>query len=185
MGGAPRAAIAMGEGHYEKAGANSGQLHRYAGQACPRLLFVIFAGVLCDPVLALLLRQPVQRRCRMPRPTCGFICWAPSFAMVTLGLNAFITNQGYAKTSMLTTCVGALLNLALDPLLIYGLGMGVTGRGLGDGDAPRVVSATMILRFPGGKARLHPISGVSWFRPPRRSGAADPGAGLLRPLSWG
>ena len=49
---------------------------------------------------------------------------------LTLGMNAFITAQGFATTGMLTVLIGAVANIALDPLFIYGLGMGVRGAAL-------------------------------------------------------
>ena len=47
------------------------------------------------------------------------------FVELTLGLNAFITAQGFAKTGMLTVLIGAVLNIVLDPVFIFVLGMGV------------------------------------------------------------
>ena len=47
------------------------------------------------------------------------------FVQLTLGMNAFITAQGFAKTGMLTVLVGAVCNIVLDPIFIYGLSMGV------------------------------------------------------------
>lgn len=44
-----------------------------------------------------------------------------------LGLNAFITCQGFAKTSMLTVLIGAVINTVLDPIFIFALDMGVAG----------------------------------------------------------
>ena len=49
------------------------------------------------------------------------------FVQFTLGMTPFITNQGFAKTSMATTCIGAISNIILDPVFIYGLNMGVQG----------------------------------------------------------
>ena len=51
------------------------------------------------------------------------------FVLVVLGMNPFITTQGFAKTSMLTTVIGAVINIILDPILIFGFGLGVQGRG--------------------------------------------------------
>ena len=45
--------------------------------------------------------------------------------LIVLGMNTFITAQGFAKISMLTTVIGAVINIVLDPILIFGLGMGV------------------------------------------------------------
>ena len=52
------------------------------------------------------------------------------FVQLTLGMNALITAQGFATTGMLTVLIGAVANIALDPLFIYGLGMGVRGAAL-------------------------------------------------------
>lgn len=49
------------------------------------------------------------------------------FVQLSLGLNAFITSQGYAKTSMCTVILGAACNVILDPIFIFGLQMGVKG----------------------------------------------------------
>lgn len=49
------------------------------------------------------------------------------FPILTLGLNSIINAQGYGKIGMLTITIGAVLNIALDPILIFGLNMGVSG----------------------------------------------------------
>ena len=50
--------------------------------------------------------------------------------MIGLGMNPFINAQGFGKVGMMTTLLGAVVNLALDPLLIFGLHMGVQGAAL-------------------------------------------------------
>ncbi len=52
------------------------------------------------------------------------------FVQLTLGMNAFISAQGFTKISMISVIVGAVTNIALDPLFIYGLNMGVRGAAL-------------------------------------------------------
>jgi putative MATE family efflux protein len=52
------------------------------------------------------------------------------FVQLTLGMNAFITAQGFTKISMISVVVGAMANIILDPILIYGAGMGVKGAAL-------------------------------------------------------
>ena len=52
------------------------------------------------------------------------------FVQLTLGMNAFITAQGFTKISMISVIVGAVSNIILDPILIYGLEMGVRGAAL-------------------------------------------------------
>ena len=49
------------------------------------------------------------------------------FVQLTLGMNAFITAQGATATAMISVVIGAVLNIALDPLFIYGFDMGVRG----------------------------------------------------------
>ena len=52
------------------------------------------------------------------------------FVQLTLGMNAFITAQGFSKTSMYTVLIGAVSNIILDPVFIFGLDMGVRGAAL-------------------------------------------------------
>lgn len=52
------------------------------------------------------------------------------FVELTLGMNAYITAQGYARTGMLTVLIGAVCNIALDPLFIFAFDMGVQGAAL-------------------------------------------------------
>lgn len=49
------------------------------------------------------------------------------FVQLTLGMNAFITAQGFAKTGMLSVLIGAVANIVLDPVFIFGMDMGVRG----------------------------------------------------------
>ena len=49
------------------------------------------------------------------------------FALLSVGLNSFITAQGFSATAMLTVVIGAVTNVALDPLFIFVFGMGVRG----------------------------------------------------------
>ena len=52
------------------------------------------------------------------------------FVELTLGMNAFITAQGFAKVGMYTVLIGAAANIVLDPIFIFALGMGVRGAAL-------------------------------------------------------
>lgn len=72
------------------------------------------------------------------------------FVQMALGLNTFITNQGFAKTSMAMVCIGAVLNIILDPIFIFGLGLGVQGAALAT-IISQAVSAVWVLRFLTGK----------------------------------
>ena len=52
------------------------------------------------------------------------------FVQLTLGMNAFITAQGFAKTGMLSVLIGAVANIILDPIFIFGFNMDVQGAAL-------------------------------------------------------
>ena len=63
-----------------------------------------------------------------------------------MGMNPFITTQGFAKISMLTTVIGAAINIVLDPIFIFGLKMGVKGAALAT-VLSQAVGAIWIIRF--------------------------------------
>lgn len=72
------------------------------------------------------------------------------FVQLTLGLNAFITAQGFSKTSMLTILIGAVCNIVLDPIFIFALDMGVAGAALAT-ILSQAISMIWILKFLTGK----------------------------------
>lgn len=68
------------------------------------------------------------------------------FAMLTTGLNGFINAQGFPKVGMLTTVLGAVINIVLDPLFIFVFNMGVRGAALAT-VISQAISALWVLRF--------------------------------------
>ncbi|MBP1562880.1 MAG: MATE family efflux transporter [Oscillospiraceae bacterium] len=78
------------------------------------------------------------------------------FLMLSTGLNGFINAQGFPKIGMLTTAIGAVLNLALDPLFIFALDMGVSGAAAAT-VISQIVSAVWVLKFLTGKKALMKI----------------------------
>ena len=72
------------------------------------------------------------------------------FVQLTLGLNAFISAQGFAKVSMMTVLIGAIFNIVLDPILIFGFNMGVSGAALAT-IISQALSMLWILKFLTGK----------------------------------
>ncbi len=68
------------------------------------------------------------------------------FVMIVMGMNPFITTQGFAKFSMITTVVGAVCNIILDPILIFGFHMGVQGAAIAT-VISQAVSALWVLLF--------------------------------------
>ncbi len=146
MGGAPRAAIAMGEQNREKA---------------ERTLSNCFTALLAiSVVLTIVLfafAEPILRAFGASDNTIGYaldymhiyVC-GTVFVQIALGMNMFISTQGFAKTSMLTVVIGAALNIALDPLFIFVFHMGVRGAALAT-ILSQGVSAVWVLSFLLGK----------------------------------
>ena len=72
------------------------------------------------------------------------------FVQMTLGMNMFITTQGYAKTGMLSVLIGAVINIILDPIFIFAMGMGVKGGALAT-VISQAVSCVWVISFLCGK----------------------------------
>ena len=72
------------------------------------------------------------------------------FVQMTLGMNAFITAQGFTRTSMLAVVIGAVTNIILDPIFIFGLHMGVRGAALAT-VLSQALSTVWVLAFLTGK----------------------------------
>ncbi len=149
-GGAPRAAIAMGRGETDQA--------EKIMANCFSVLLIL--SVVLTAVLYFaapwLLRLFGASDVTLPYAvTYGRIYILGSvFVLIVMGMNAFVTTQGFAKISMLTTVIGAVTNIVLDPIFIFALDMGVAGAAIAT-VLSQAVSAIWILRFlMGGKGLL-------------------------------
>lgn len=80
--------------------------------------------------------------------------------MISLGMNPFINSQGFGKVGMMTTLLGAVINIILDPILIFACGMGVRGAALATVIA-QTCSAVWVLRFLTGKKAILRLSRAS------------------------
>lgn len=123
QGGAPRAAIEMGKGDNERA-------EKILGN-CFALL-IAFAVVLTTVFLVfgerlLYLFGASDDTIIYALPYMQIYVSGSIFVMMSLGLNMFITTQGFTKVSMATVVIGAICNIILDPIFIFGLDMGVRG----------------------------------------------------------
>lgn len=142
MGSAPRASIFLGKGEKEKAEQTLGNAVSLLFLIAVTLtvLFLVFAEdlLLMFGASENTIPYAVQY---MRIYSCGTL-----FVQFTLGLNVFISAQGFAKTSMLTVMIGAICNIILDPILIFGLHMGVAGAALAT-IISQCISMIWILRF--------------------------------------
>lgn len=126
MGGAPYASISMGKGDKENAekimGGCFGMLIGIS------VLLTIVFYVFCKPLL--LAFGASENTISYAVDYMNIYVLGTIFVQVALGMNAFITAQGFAKISMITVLIGAALNIVLDPLFIFGFHMGVRGAAL-------------------------------------------------------
>ena len=145
-GGAPRAAIAMGQGDKARAEKIMGNCFAVL-MALAAVLTVVFYTA-----APMLLRWFGASDTTLPYAVAyGRIYISGSvFVLTVMGMNGFITTQGFAKIAMLTTVIGAVINIILDPIFIFLLDMGVSGAALAT-VLSQMVSAVWILRFLGGK----------------------------------
>ena len=78
------------------------------------------------------------------------------FSMISTGLNGYINAQGFPRIGMLSVTIGAVCNIILDPIFIFGMNMGVAGAALAT-VISQAVSALWVLRFLTGKNALIPL----------------------------
>lgn len=146
MGGGSRAVVRMGSGDQEGANAILG--------SCATLLVIlsviftlVFQGI----------KEPMLYLFGATDNTIGYALdyltiylWGTLFVELSLGLNFFITAQGFSTVSMATVLIGAVINIVLDPVFIFGFGMGVKGAALATITA-QAVSAVWVVCFLLGK----------------------------------
>ena len=75
------------------------------------------------------------------------------FVQLTLGMNSFITAQGFTKVSMFSVVIGAIINIVLDPIFIFGFDMGVKGAALAT-ILSQAISCVWVLKFLCGKKTI-------------------------------
>ena len=148
-GGAPRASIFMGKGQNEDA--------EKTMAGCFSLLCII--AVVLTGVL-LIFSEDLLLAFGASGDTIGFAvdymniyAIGTVFVQLTLGMNAFITAQGFAKQGMLSVLIGAVCNIALDPVFIFGFGMGVKGAALAT-IISQAASTAWVLLFLTGKTTI-------------------------------
>ena len=152
-GGAPLMSIRMGEGEMEKA---------------KQILSNCFALLCLFSVVVLAVVLPLRRPMLMffgaseaiyPYAEQYFTVYVlgTAFALLSTGLNQFIICQGYAKKGMMAVLLGAVLNIILDPIFIFGFSMGVRGGALAT-VLSQLASAVYVLRFLRRKSIPVPLS---------------------------
>lgn len=142
MGGAPVAAIYMGQKEDDKA-------ERVLGSS---IVFLVILSIILSVVFymtkrpLLLLFGASENTIAYADSYLGIYLAGTISVQMSLGLNQFISAQGFARTSMITVLIGAVLNIILDPIFIYGMNMGVKGAALAT-VASQTVSAAWVVLF--------------------------------------
>ncbi len=141
-GGAPIASMRMGHGDYESAESVLG---------CGFLMLIFFALTLTTGVL--IFEEPLlylfgagEESYFYAREYLDIYIFGTIFVQLSLGLNPYISCQGKPKTAMLSVLIGAVINIVLDPIFIFGLDMGVSGAALAT-VISQFVSALWVLIF--------------------------------------
>ena len=149
MGGAPRASIYMGKKKNEEA-------EKILGNCFSAL--VIVAIILT--IVVLLFKEPLLYLFGASSQTISYAsdyiaiyAIGTIFVQLTLGMNAFISAQGFSTISMLTVIIGALTNIILDPILIFVFHMDVRGAALAT-ILSQAISALWAIRFLCGKQTI-------------------------------
>lgn len=149
MGGAPLFSIERGKG-------NTGEAGKILGNS---FLLLVLLGVITGAA-GFLFKKPLLYLLGASAATYDYansyisiyLC-GTLFVMLSLGLNSFINAQGFAKTGMMTVSIGAVCNLLLDPVFIFGADMGVQGAALAT-VLSQSVAAVWTLWFLTGKKTL-------------------------------
>ena len=123
MGGAPRASICMGRKDNKGA-------EKIMGNCFSSLIIV---SIILTAVV-LIFQEPLLYLFGASENTIGYAkeyitiyAIGTIFVQLTLGMNSFISAQGFSTISMMTVCIGAVTNIILDPIFIFVFNMGVAG----------------------------------------------------------
>lgn len=141
-GGAPRASIFMGKGEKENAEKTLGNC----------FMAQIIASCILTVVLLIWNRNFLmafgasENTIEYSVSYMNIYAIGTIFVQLTLGMNAFITAQGFAKIGMLSVMIGAVTNIVLDPILIFGFRMGVQGAALAT-IISQAISCIWVLHF--------------------------------------
>ncbi|MBQ8898361.1 MAG: MATE family efflux transporter [Clostridia bacterium] len=149
-GGAPRSSIRLGEGKPDEA-------ERILGNSFT--LQLIISAVLT--VVILFFARPILLAFGASNDTIGYAvrymniyAIGTVFVQLTLGMNAFISAQGFTKVSMFTVLVGAVTNIALDPLFIYGFKLDVSGAAIATLISQAISSALALAFLLSNKSKI-------------------------------
>lgn len=162
-GGAPLAAIALGQGDRQRAGQILG--NGFVMLVGFTLVTSLVAYAFMKPIL--LLTGASERTLPYATDYLSVYLLGTLFVELSVGLNTFINAQGRPAIAMYSVLIGAVLNIVLDPVFIFWLDMGVKGAALAT-VLSQAVSATWVLCFLLDKRRASLPLEVRYMRPQRK-----------------
>ncbi len=149
MGGAPQASIAMGRKDHEKAEKILGNC--FTSLAIVAIVLTLIVLVFKTPLLYLF--GASKNTITYAENYIEIYAVGTIFVQMTLGLNMFISAQGFSMISMLTVVIGAVTNIILDPIFIFGFGLGVRGAAVAT-VLSQALSAVWAIKFLTGKSTV-------------------------------
>ena len=156
-GGSPLFAIACGEGNTARAGRLLNLSLRL--EILTAIVLTVSGELFCTPLLRLFGASSVTLS--YARSYLRIYLLGNLFSMIATGMNPFINAQGFPLVGMVTVTIGALCNILLDPLFIFGFGMGVQGAAIAT-VISQALSALFVIRFLTGRTTLLRITSMSW-----------------------
>ena len=165
-GGAPLAAIELGKSEYDA------KAKEKANEILGNVIIMIIGFSLVLSVFFYLFKEPILLAFGASENTLPFATdyleiylIGTLFVQISIGLNPFISCQGFAKTAMTSVIIGAVANIILDPIFIFGLNLGVRGAAFAT-VISQGISAIWIIRFLASKKSALPLSvKIIRFRP--------------------
>ena len=148
-GGAPRASIFMGQGDRDSAERTMGAC--FTLQCVISVILTVILAILHRPIL--LAFGASENTIEYAAAYMQIYSIGTIFVQLTLGMNAYITAQGFARMGMLTVIIGAVANIILDPIFIFALNMGVRGAALAT-VISQAISCIWVLLFLSGKKSI-------------------------------
>lgn len=149
-GGAPRASIHMGRQDYDQAEKILGNCFTLQLLISAILTVVLF----CFNRKFLLAFGASENTIEYAVSYMNIYSLGTVFVELTLGMNMFITAQGFAKTGMLSVLIGAVCNIVLDPVFIFGMNLGVRGAAIATVISQACSTIWVLTFLTGRKTRL-------------------------------
>ena len=150
-GGAPRASICMGK-----------QDNKSAEQILGNCFSLQIVVSIVLTVVLLIWNKDLLMAFGASKNTLGYAtdymriyALGTLFVQLTLGMNAFITAQGFTTTSMVSVLIGAICNITLDPVFIFVFNMGVKGAALATVLSQAISTIWVVVFLSGKKTQLH------------------------------